>query len=82
VGSQKKLGALDLRQVSAIKAGVGDGHKGGMFGSKPKEPDACFSVVGVGAGLDVECTTIKDAKTWVEGLGKLLLTYKTAPHLL
>jgi len=82
VGSQKKLGALDLRQVSAIKAGVSDGHKGGMFGSKPKEPDACFSVVGVGAGLDVECTTIKDAKTWVEGLGKLLLTYKTAPHLL
>ena len=83
VKSQKKLGAMDLRTIMAIRPGLGDGHKRtGMMGGKPPEADLCFSVVGDRTSLDIECTNPKEAKAWVDALQRLLTTYRSTPHLL
>jgi hypothetical protein len=78
VATQKKLGAMDLRQVTAIKPGAGEGHKKGMLStSKGAEPEACFSVVGDRGNLDLEANSAKERMLWVEGLSKLLTVYRT-----
>jgi hypothetical protein len=84
IKSQKKLGALDMRQVVAIRGGVGEGHKksSSILGGKAADAELCFSVVGDRSSLDLECTTTREQKTWVDALQRLLTVYRTTPHLL
>jgi hypothetical protein len=78
-GTQKKLGALDLRQVSAVKAGVGEGHKKALISTtKAADPDCCFTVVADRASLDLEANSAKDCRAWVEMLSKLLHVFRTS----
>jgi hypothetical protein len=79
VKTQKKLGALDLRQIVAVKAGHGENHKSRMFGSKAAEPEVCLTVMADRTSLDLELTTAKEAKTWVDALTRLHTVFRTNP---
>lgn len=75
--TQKKLGALDLRQVSAIKAGPSEGHKKALLTPKAADPECCFTVVADRASLELETGTSRECKTWVDALTKLLHVFRT-----
>lgn len=75
--TQKKLGALDLRQVSTIKAGMSEGHKKALLTPKAADPECCFTVVADRASLELEANSAKECKTWVEALTKLLHVFRT-----
>jgi len=80
--SHKKQGALDLRAVVAIKAGNGEGHKKSFTVAKAADPACTFSIVGERMSLDVEANNPKERQLWVDGLSKLLVVFRTTPHLL
>lgn len=83
VGTQKKLGAMDLRTVAAVRAGNGEGHKKGMLStSKAAEPENTFVVVGDRSSLDLEANSVKERTLWVDALTKLLQIYRTNPSAL
>jgi hypothetical protein len=79
VGTQRKLGAMDLRSVAAIRAGTGEGHKKTMLNSGLKDTDVAFVVVGERTSLDLEANSAKERNFWVDALSKLLVTYRTSP---
>jgi hypothetical protein len=77
---QKKLGAVDLRTIQAIKAGKGEGHKKGMLSmSTPADPDCCISITTDRGSLDLEANSAKEKDNWVRALQALLQMYKTDP---
>ena len=82
VGSQKKLGAMDLRTVVAVRAGTGDGHKKALLSTKTVDADLAFTVVGERASLDLEANNKKELGLWVEALSKLLTVFRTNPSAL
>lgn len=80
--NSKKLGAMDLRSVIAVRAGTGSGHKKSMLSRARVDPDCAFSLVGERASLDLEATVRGDALKWVDALTTLLHVFKSKPHLL
>lgn len=82
VGSQRKLGALELKAVLAVKKGCGDGHKKGMLSlmGKAADEDLAFSVIGDRNSLDLEAKSSKERETWFNAFEKLLAVYRTNPE--
>lgn len=78
--SQKKLGALELRAVVGVKAGVGAGHKKSLLSMQTAaKHELSFSVLGEHNNLDLEAQSQKEQAKWVEAFTRLLHVYKTAP---
>jgi hypothetical protein len=84
VSSQRKMGALDLRLVKTVTLGPGIYHKGGIFATKIKDPEACICLNAERDenGLYLECSTTKDAKVWYHALSRLIHAFRTSPDLL
>jgi hypothetical protein len=82
VKSQKKLGAMDLRSIIAIRASTGEGHKKGLLSTKTVDPECAFSVVGERASLDLEAMSTKERNGWVDALTRLHTLYRTNPGAL
>jgi hypothetical protein len=82
VGTQKKLGALDLRAVITVRAGKGEGHKKSMLSTKKVDDELAFSVVGERNSLDLEANSVKERTLWVDALSKLLNIFRTNPGAL
>ena len=59
------------------------GRKGTFsLGKSGVDPDCAFWVEGDHVNLDLETTVRPDAVKWVDALTKLLVVFKTSPHLL
>ena len=81
VGTTRKLGALELRAVVLVRAGMeGRNFKRGLLNMEaaPKA-EQCFSVVGDHSNVDLEASTVKDREKWVAALLKLHEVFKTNP---
>jgi len=80
--TSKKLGAMDLRAVAGVEAGVKPGHtKKFGLGRKVKE-DCAFSVIGDRHNLDLEVMVAAQRKRWVKALSTLVEVFKTDPAAL
>lgn len=80
---QKKLGAIDLRTVTGVRAGTNDGHKKGMLStSKAVEADCAFTVLTDRGSLDLEANNFKDAENWVKAISLLLKVFRENPQAL
>jgi hypothetical protein len=80
VSSQKKLGALELRAVVGVKAGMGAGHKKSLLSmAAAAKHETAFSVLGEHNNLDLEAQSQKEQEKWVAAFSKLLHVFKTAP---
>lgn len=84
VGSQRKLGALELRAVTGVRAGAGtDGHKRALLSMvKAVDNALAFSVVGDRNSLDLEASSAKEQEQWVKAFEKLLAVFRTNPAAL
>jgi hypothetical protein len=84
VGSQRKLGALEMRAVANVRAGAGpDGHKRGMLSTVKAVDDAlAFSVVGDRNTLDLEAASAKERELWIKAFEQLLVVFRTNPGAL
>jgi hypothetical protein len=52
------------------------------IGGKAVDPDCAFWVQADHANLNLEAAVRADAVKWVDALTKLLVVFKTSPHLL
>lgn len=80
--TSKKLGAMDLRSVSSVEAGVRPGHKKKFGMGRKVKPDCAFSVVGDRHNLNLEVMVAAQRKRWVTALSTLLNVFKTNPSAL
>jgi hypothetical protein len=77
---QKKLGAIDLRNITGVKSGMSEGHKKGMLSmSKACDPDNAFSLTADRNPLDLEAGSARERDNWVKALSALMQMYKSDP---
>jgi len=81
VGSTKKLGALELRAVVLVRAGIeSKGFKRGFMSLEAAaKVEHCFSVVGDHSNVDLEAGNVKEREKWVAAFTKLHEVFKTNP---
>lgn len=82
VGTQKKLGAMDLRNIMTFTKGLNKGHKKAFGVSKVADEKLAFSMNGDRATVDFEANSEVELNDLLEALNKLLHIYRNEPHLL
>jgi hypothetical protein len=80
---QRKIGAVDLREIREIKDGMSIGHNKGLIATgKPCDPECAFSIVSQRLSLDLECNTPKEKDLMISAFSALLKVFRENPTTL
>ena len=83
VSTQKKLGALELRAVVGVRAGMGAGHKKSLMSMQTAaKHELSFSVLGEHSNLDLEASSAKEQEKWVTAFTKVHQVFRSNPGAL
>jgi hypothetical protein len=77
---QRKIGAVDLREIREIKDGMSIGHNKGLIATgKPCDPECAFSIVSQRLSLDLECNTPKEKELMISAFQALHKVFRENP---